>query len=191
VPDFLVPIAKRIKLVRLVSGIYAKFLKRVKRKLDPRMQLENRFGHYRPGPGSEKEWQEAFDRSLRLVDAFQLYCKAHQIKVVIFNYPYAPAVTTSYADSWKGLKYNWKRGVILDPTFHKAVREFAKGKDIPYYDFTPYVRSLPDLQGIFNDEDGHYAERGYKLLARELVRFLVPLVDEATAARARKRATAE
>jgi|SRR5271157_991257 len=183
VPDFLIPVAKRIKLVRHVSGVYENMVNRIKRKADITMRIENRYGHYRPGPGSEKQWAEAFERTLRLVDAFHSYCVEHEIKLAIINYPYAPAVTTTqYRGTWPGQRFYFTRGVILDPTFHKAVREFASARDIPYYDFTPYLRRLPDLEGIYKDDDVHYAERGYELLARELVGFLRPIVDEVTVA---------
>jgi hypothetical protein len=177
VPDFLLPVAKRIKLVRHVSGLYEKAIKRIEQNRDMRMLLENRFGHYRPGPGSEVEWNEAFDHSLGLVDAFHRYCMDHEIKLVIINYPYAPAVITDYVGKWVGKRFKFERGVVLEPTFHKAASDFASARKIPYYDFTPYLRSLSDHEGIFNDEDGHYAEKGYELLARELVRVLVPIVD--------------
>ena len=62
--------------------------------------------------------------------------------------------------------------------------DFASARSIPYYDFTDYLRLLPELDGIFNDEDGHYAEKGYELLSQELVKFLRPLVDEIADARA-------
>jgi hypothetical protein len=39
---------------------------------------------------------------------------------------------------------------------------------------------LPDLKGIYNYDDGHFAERGYELLARELVKFLAPIVEAQT-----------
>jgi lysophospholipase L1-like esterase len=186
VPNSLLPVAKRIKLIRHVSGLYQNFIRGIEQKRDMRTRLENRFGHYRPGPGSQDQWNEAFDHSLGLVDAFHRYCMDHEIKLVIINYPYAPAVITDYVGEWVGKRFKFERSVVLEPTFHKAVSDFASARNIPYYDFTPYLRSLSDHEGIFNDEDGHYAEKGYELLARELVRVLVPIVDRVTLARSRE-----
>jgi lysophospholipase L1-like esterase len=184
VPDLLIPVAKQIKLVRLVSGIFGRVVNKLRSKSDTLRQIENRYGHYRPGPGTDEEWAEAFQRSLRLTDAIHRYCRENQIKLVIINYPYAPAVTTKYRTTWEGDTFNFTPGVILDPTFHKAVRDFTAARGIPYYDFTGHLRSLPELDGIFNDENGHYAEKGYELLSRELVKFLGPLVDEVAVAKA-------
>jgi hypothetical protein len=181
VPASLVPIAKHVKLVRHVSGLWNRYTKKVGRDTDLRRLGPNRYGHYRPGIRSEEQWREAFERSLALVDAFSLYCTDHRIKLAIINYPYAPAVTTHYTSTWTGDKFNFTPGLVLDPTFHRAVADFASARKIPYYDFTPYLRSLPEHTGIYNDKNGHYAERGYELLARELVRFLTPFVDDVAA----------
>ena len=178
VPSFLTPVARWVKLVRLVGKLGDKVYRRLDKNNEIK-KFENRWANYRPGGGSAKQWAEAFERSLKLVDAFYKYCEGHHIKLLIINYPYAPAVTTKYLSTFRKM-FHFDTGIIHAPTFHRAVRNFASARGIPYYDFTPYLRTLPDLEGVYNEKDmcGHYSEKGYELLARELVKFLAPFVDE-------------
>jgi hypothetical protein len=47
---------------------------------------------------------------------------------------------------------------------------------IPYDDSTPFMRELPDLEGMYWEENGHFGGRATALFAQEIVRFIAPLL---------------
>jgi|SRR5271157_1100038 len=181
VPDWLKPLARQVKLVRLTFGLGDKVYRRFVAG-DPKTlkRWESRLGHYRPGPGSDEQWAGAFRHTLALVGAMHAYCAARRIGLCVVNYPYPPAVTTKQVVAWRKM-FHFGTDRLYEPTFHAAARSFCEGRRVPYYDFTPCLRSLPDHEGLFiSDDDPHYSPKGNALLARELVRFLAPLVDTPT-----------
>ena len=134
-------------------------------------QWENRLGHYFPEEEEQQHWKSAFERTLGLMDAIVRYCRQNDIKVVILNYPYPPAVTTRYSREWRhNLRMDPDK--LYTPSFHAREREFAEARNVPYYDFTDYLRRLDDHQGLYNESDGHFSGEGNEHLARELVRFI-------------------
>jgi lysophospholipase L1-like esterase len=186
VPGFLVPLATRVKLVRLSLAYLDKAYRRL---LEPKplKEWKARFGHYRPGPGTDDQWAQLFQHTLSIVSSIQKYCYSNNIKLAILNYPYLPAVTThDLVSAWRRKHTHFGTEILYQPTFHDAVRVFSDVRHIPYYDFTTYLRSLPDHHGlVVSDEDPHYSPKGHELLAREVVKFLAPLVNISTASRSR------
>lgn len=178
VPHWLKPVASRVKLVRLSLGLgdkaYRKFVDREPQVLK---RWESRLGHYRPGPGTEAQWSGAFQRSHALVAAMHDYCEARGIRFCVINYPYPPAVSQTEGLTWRK-HFHFGTDQLYEPSFHEATRTFCQSRKIPYYDFTTKLRSLTDHKGLFlSDDDPHYSPEGNAMLARELVRFLGPMID--------------
>ncbi|MGE3819427.1 MAG: hypothetical protein AB7I30_08330 [Isosphaeraceae bacterium] len=181
VPGWLKPLARRIKLVRLSFGlgdkVYRRFVVQEPRALK---RWENRLGHYRPGPGTDAEWARVFEHTLSLVAAMKAHCDDRGITFCVVNYPYPPAVSTTAVVAWRK-NFHFGKDRLYEPSFHVAVRAFCERRAIPYHDFTPIMRSLPDHKDLFlSDDDPHYSPRGHAALARSLVPFLSPLVDGQT-----------
>jgi hypothetical protein len=185
VPTWLSPAARKVKLIRVVLG---RLYPAIRDALNERgwggedededehafAHRDNRYAHFRTEVSPS--WQPRFDRTLGLLDAELSYCAKNGVPVALVNYPYAPAVTTRYALEWrKG--FNLDADELYDPVFHALQRDLAASRGVPYYDFTDYLRRLPDLEGIYNEDDGHYSSLGNTHFAKELVRFLAPLVD--------------
>jgi hypothetical protein len=171
-PEWLLPIARRIKLVRLTMAALHKRRTRSERiKRDPRDRrlFTNRYAHY--VPENEHAWAPEFSRSLALIDAIVRYCRAHEIQIAIVNYPYPPAVTRLYGIEWRKV-FGLDGDRIYDPAWHHVQRRYAEAERVPYYDFTKYLRLLTDHQGIYDERDGHFSAAGNTLLAEELVRFI-------------------
>jgi lysophospholipase L1-like esterase len=110
-----------------------------------------------------------------LLLAIQRYVRSQGSHIVILNYPYAPAVTRSYCVEWRK-QFNLGSDQIYEPLFHASQRRFAEKNGMPYYDFTPFLRSLQDLQGIYWEENGHFSGKANALFAQEIVRFIAPLL---------------
>ena len=172
VPQWLLPIARKIKLVRLtMAALHRRRLKDDRIKRDPRDKklFTNRYSHYIPE--NESEWEPEFSRSVQLIDAIVRYCRKHEIQIAIVNYPYPPAVTRRYGIGWRKI-FGLEGDRIYDPAWHRVQRRYAESKQVPYYDFTDDLRLLKDHEGVYSERDGHFSAAGNKLLAEELVRFI-------------------
>ena len=131
--------------------------------------MTNRYSHYLPEHTSA--WEPEFSRSLALIDAIVRYCRRHQIQIAIVNYPYLPAVTRLHGREWRKL-FGLAGDRIYDPVWHRVQRQYAESQQVPFYDFTNYLRRLKDQEGIYREGDGHFTAAGDKMLAEELVRFI-------------------
>ena len=172
VPRWLLPIAKRIKLVRLaLAELHRRRIRAERRKRDPldRGLMTNRYSHYVPEQAGA--WEPEFSRSMELIDAIVRYCRRHEIQIAIINYPYLPAVTRLHGREWRKL-FGLDGDRIYDPVWHRVQRQYAESKRVPYYDFTNYLRGLNDHEGIYREGDGHFTAAGDRMLAEELVRFI-------------------
>ena len=110
-----------------------------------------------------------------LLLAIQRYVRSQGSQIAILNYPYAPAVTRSYCLEWRK-QFNLGADQIYEPVFHAYQRRFAEANAIPYYDFTPFMRAMPDVKGMYWEENGHFTGKANALFAREIVRFIAPLL---------------
>jgi hypothetical protein len=132
---------------------------------------DSRLAHYLSGTEEQAKWKGAFSRSLNLVEAFINYCKEHNIKVVLVNYPYPPGATKDYGRQWRR-QFRMDPDTIYTTPFHDLQRDLAESRAVPYYDFTKYLRNFGNLSNFYNDADGHFSGVGNDHLARELVRFI-------------------
>jgi len=178
VPDWLLPLARRLKLVRLTCAL----LNRLAGPLDPEQgdrefkafgSANQRYNHL--FPGKRKAWRPLIDRTISFVDTMVRYCRDRGIGVALVNYPLPPTVTTRHCQEWRR-RFGLGRDRLYDSPLHAATRSYAQSHGVPYYNFTTYLSSLPDLEGFYWEEDGHFTRKGNVHLARELVRFLCPII---------------
>lgn len=178
VPKFLLPLAYRVKLVRLIcSVLYQRigkhFRSAAQAESDQLLAFENRYAHYEPEEAAK--WEHAFSRTGDLLLAIHRYVRSRGAQTVILNYPYPPAVTRAYCLEWRK-QFNLGADRIYEPVFHAWQRRLAEANAIPYYDFTPFMRARADLQGMYWEENGHYTGKANALFAQEIVRFIIPLL---------------
>jgi len=187
VPRWLLPIAKRSKLVRLaLAQLHRGRIQAERRSWDPldRRLMTNRYSHYIPEHASA--WEPEFSRSMALIDAIVRYCRRHEMQIAIVNYPYLPAVTRLHGREWRKL-FGLDGDRIYDPVWHRVQRQYAESRQVPYYDFTNYLRRLNDHEGIYREGDGHFTVAGDRMLAEELVRFISTVRRPRSAAATRGR----
>jgi hypothetical protein len=181
VPRWLLPIARRIKLVRLTLAALHRTRAKIHRMArDPRDRrlFTNRYAHFVPEQAGA--WAPEFSRSMELIDAIVRYCRRHEIEIAIVNYPYLPAVTRLYGGEWRKL-FGLAGDRIYDPAWHRVQRRYAESRGVPYYDFTEHLRRRADHAGLYNESDWHFSAAGNRLLAEELVRFISGLPGRTTA----------
>ncbi len=178
VPKFLLPLAYHVKLIRVTCSIVHQrigkyFISPEQAESAKLLSFENRYGWYKPEEAAK--WENAFSRTEDLLLAIQRYVRSRGAQTAILNYPYAPSVTRSYCVEWRK-QFNLGADQIYEPIFHAYQRRFAEANAIPYYDFTPFMRALPDLQGMYWEENGHFTGKANALFAQEIVRFIAPLL---------------
>jgi hypothetical protein len=178
VPKFLLPLAYHVKLVRVTCSVLQQRIGKYytspeQAESEKLLSFANRYEHYKPEEAAK--WENAFAKTGELLLAIQRYVRSQGSQIVLLNYPYAPAVTRSYCLEWRR-QFNLGADQIYEPVFHACQRRFAEANAIPYYDFTPFMRALPDLQGMYWEENGHFSGKANDLFAREIVRFLAPLL---------------
>jgi hypothetical protein len=176
VPEWLKPLAVRIKLIRL--SCYALYtIKPPKPSTDDLIFgiWRNRYGHYRPN--EVKKWESAFSRTINLIGAMINYCRQRDIKVMVVNYPYPPLLIPDHCPEWcddSGLK----PGEIYKSEFHKVVKNFVLSQRVIYYDFTNYLRNCSNVKELYEEKGGHFNADGNKLFARQLARIIVPIIGK-------------
>jgi hypothetical protein len=178
VPNFLLPLAYRVKLLRVTcSVLYQRigkhFRSAAQAESDQLLSFENRYAYYKPEEAAK--WEKAFLKTEGLLLAIQHYVSSQGSQIAILNYPYAPAVTRSYCREWRK-QFNLGADQIYEPVFHAFQRRFAESNGIPYYDFTPFMKAVPDLKEMYWEENGHYSGKANALFAQEIVRFIAPLL---------------
>ena len=134
----------------------------------------NRYGHYLPDSG--KQWGPTFARTMKLIDAMVNYCRKNNIGVVLVNYPYHPAFMPDGHNEFRE-RFHLPGPRLYVPSFHAYVEDFARQRKLPYYNFTPFMRDLPDKKDLIN-ESAHYTPKTNSYFAAELVRVLAPMVDQ-------------
>lgn len=180
VPKWMEPLAYHIKLLRLSCSVLqqrigSRFLTPDEIRQKDLLSFANRYEHYKPEKA--KKWEPAFKATGDLLLAIDRYIRSQGSLAVILNYPYAPLVTRDYCIQWRK-QFNLGADKLYDPAFHAFLRGFAQANKIPYYDFTPAMKGMPDLEGMFWEENGHYSGKANAVFAREIVRFIAPLMHE-------------
>ncbi len=179
VPEWLEPLAYRVKLVRLTCSVlqqrvWSRLLTPDEISQRELLSFANRYEHYRPE--AVDKWRPAFETTADLLLALDRYIRSQGSLAVILNYPYAPLVTRDYCLQWRK-QFKLGADTLYDPAFHEFLRGFARAHEIPYYDFTPAMKGMPDLAGMFWEENGHYSGKANAAFAREIVRFIDPLMQ--------------
>jgi hypothetical protein len=178
VPKFLLPLAYRIKLIRVTCSVLHQrigkyFIPPEQAEKNQLLSFANRYGYYKPEEAAK--WENAFSKTCDLLGAIQRYVRSQGSDIAILNYPYAPSVTRSYCIQWRK-QFNLGSDRIYESVFHAYQRRFAETNAIPYYDFTPFLRAMPDLKGMYFEEHGHFTPQANALFAQEIVRFIAPLL---------------
>lgn len=178
VPEFLLPLAYRVKLIRVTcSVLYQRvgkyFISPEQAESKQLLSFANRYGYYRMEEAAK--WENAFSMALDLLSAIHRYVRSQGSQLAILNYPYAPSITQSYCLEWRK-QFNLGADQIYEPVFHSYQRRFAEANAIPYYDFTPFLRAMTDLKGMYWEENGHFTGKANALFAQEIVLFIAPLL---------------
>jgi hypothetical protein len=182
--DGIVPasVARHVKLFRVAFALAATGGRTRPLTFDQFSSPSERLAHY--DPAKAEAWGPRFDRSIELIDAMVRYCRRHGIPVAIVNYPYAPAVTTRHCLAWR-TQFGLGASTLYEPRFHAVQAEYARAHGVPYYDFTADLRAQADLDGVYNEDDGHFTALGNMLFARELVTFIAKIPPKPQRGRAR------
>lgn len=171
VPQGLVGIARTSKFLRLACYVTYQHLHRTFESW--RTEEDRYFGDifYRFDHFKREEvdrWKPAVQHTFELLRAIIRYCKSRGIQVLLVNYPYAAMVTTEYGRE-PDSQFSLDRHTIYHPSLHALQAELAGELGISYYDLTPFVRGLADLNGFFaGGNDLHYGVHGYRLFAEQL-----------------------
>ncbi len=179
IPPDLYNLLKRSKLLRIAWNEWYHKLNH-RKSANQAAQSEgaiatNRYGHYLPDSG--KDWAPTFERTVTRVDAMVEYCRRNGIAVMLVNYPYHPAFMPDGNQRFRD-QFNMPGPRLYNPSFHPYLESYARRKNVTYYNFTPFMRALPDKEGLIN-ESSHYTAKTNTYFATELVRVITPLVDQA------------
>ncbi len=133
VPEFLLPLAYRVKLIRITCSVLyqrlGKYFKSAEQVTsDQLLAFENRYAHYRPEEAPK--WENAFAKTEELLLAIQRYVRSQGSQTAILNYPYAPAVTRSYCLEWRK-QFNLGADQIYEPAFHTYQRQVCRSQRDP------------------------------------------------------------
>ena len=134
----------------------------------------NRIGHYLKS--DIKRWHSALFHTIDLEDKIVDYCRSKNIDVALVNYPWPPAVLKN--SFMVGSEFKEDR--TYEPVFHRYQKDYASSKGVPYYDFTDYLRTLPEAEigEAYLEKNEHFSLKGNMLFTQELVRFINPLIDK-------------
>ncbi len=115
----------------------------------------------------EEEAGPHYRRTFGWLDRMRTLLAEHQVRFLVFTYPYGHQVATDEWDSGR-LHYGFARGKVYSDEPARRLAAWAAQRQVPYLDLFPAFRTAADGTYYFA-EDGHFTPKAHRLVAESLL----------------------